>query len=94
VDSADLELLAVETYERHGFDPREPVGASALARAILGDDDPIVFVKALPSGSAVLFRAHDRLRVAIRRGQSPTTTSALPLARQSSRRRTSPPMRP
>lgn len=36
MDPYDLEALAVETYERNGFDPAEPVSTLRLARKIYG----------------------------------------------------------
>lgn len=68
MDDKDIERLAVDLYRNHGLEPTEPTSAVDLARTILGDDDPIQFVRWLPSGNGALFRYEGRWRIALRRG--------------------------
>ena len=67
MDVADLEQLAVSTYQRFGFDAARPLSPVVLARALLDDQDPIELVSWLATGHGALYRLRGRRRIAIRK---------------------------
>jgi hypothetical protein len=67
VNPADLEQLAIETYERARLDPAEPVRTVRLARLVLGDPGAVVRAPLTLSGPAVKFIHNGRVRIGVRR---------------------------
>lgn len=67
MDFIELEAIAVETYQRHGFDPAVPVSTFKIARAVLNDPEPVTRPPTLLGFPSTVYRSGARTKIALRR---------------------------